>query len=70
MKYIYISIASIIGILVLALKLQGSKLHSLQVKMLAQTIELSNDKDEQLVKTAKSAFVKAMGDYIKSGGKG
>lgn len=68
MKYLYMLIAAIIGTLVLALKVQGGKLHRAQVRLLFLTIAQSETEDENTIVSAKKAFKQAYDAYIKANG--
>ena len=68
MKYLLAALAAIIGVLVVALKLQGSKLHAAQIAMLTQQLKMQQNKDDASVAKAKAALAAAMAAY-EAGGK-
>lgn len=62
-QWVMLSLAALVGMLVVALKLQGSALHKAQVQLLEQHIKTIDSSDDQSVKTARDAFSKALYTY-------
>ena len=62
-SYGALSLAALVGFLVLALKLQGGKLHKAQVELLRATVENQQDAEDARVASLRSAFNKAYQAY-------
>lgn len=62
-SYSALSLAAFAGFLLIALRLQGSKLHLAQVKLLQATIESQQDAEDARVASLRSAFNKALAAY-------
>jgi len=62
-QWILLAMAGIIGMLLVALKLQGSKLHKAQVQILTQHLHTVDMGDENAVKTSRDRFNKAYQEY-------
>lgn len=63
MTYVYLTIAAIVGALIVALKIQGGKLHRLQLDLLGQAIEATQAQDTIAANAAKDAFAAALRAY-------
>lgn len=68
-QWAFVSMASIIGVLVGLLELRGSQLHKVQVQLLETNIKNQDDKDSKAVADATMAFGKAYMNYKANGGK-
>lgn len=66
MNYLLTALASIIGVLVIALKLQGGKLHEAQIKLLLTTIDRGQSEKDKAVAMAKEQLQSALKDYYGS----
>ncbi len=66
MNYLLIFLAVVIGILVAALKLQGSRLHLAQIKLLSQAISNSQDPLDKAVQVAKNRLNEELKAYRES----
>lgn len=62
-QWLIASMATIIGILVVSLRLQGNKLHSTQVDLLRQKFLNQMDLQDAKVEAAKAAYIKAQNAY-------
>ena len=60
--------SSIIGGLLLALKLQGTELHRAQLKLLEQSFHNAMDLQDNKVDAARQAFQAAKDAYVEAGG--
>lgn len=67
MKYLLILLSSIIGVLVVVLKIQGGKLHEAQIHLLANAINAGQDHKDSAVILAKTKLQAALKAYYKSG---
>lgn len=63
-----ISVATIISGLILALRVQGSRIHRLQVQLLELNFHASQDKQDAAVDAARAAFNRAKKAYVDNGG--
>jgi hypothetical protein len=61
-------LTALVGLLLIALRIQGGKLHRAQVMLLAARLNANTDKADQLVMSAKNAYVQALQEYNKAGG--
>lgn len=62
-------LAGAVGVLVILLKIQGSKLHKAQVALLEQSFHSTMDQQDAKVDAAKAAFDAARNKYYDAGGK-
>jgi hypothetical protein len=60
--------AGLIGVLVILLKVQGSRLHKAQVQLLEQSFHSTMDQQDAKVDAAKAAFHAAKTSYYDNGG--
>lgn len=68
MNYVLIALAVVIGVLVVALKLQGGQLHKVQIQLLSQAIANGQsplDRDVQIAKDKLTEALKAYRDAQK-----
>ena len=65
-QWAFVSLAAVVGGLVLALRLQGSRLHETQIKLLIATVNQSDTLKEQAVVLAKTKLQAALKDYYAS----
>lgn len=63
-----LSLATLIGGLVIALRIQGSRLHQAQTQLLELRFHASMDQQDARVDAAKAAFSKAKKAYTEAGG--
>lgn len=61
--------ATVIGALVVAMKVQGSLLHKAQINVLKLTLKPKLDQDQFSVDKAQQAYDRILQDYLSSGGK-
>lgn len=69
MQWVLLTGAAVIGGLVYALRLQGSRLHRAQVDLLHERVNNTNEKDQESVKAARDRFNKSLSDYINGSSK-
>lgn len=62
-NYAVMTLAGVAGILILALKLQGTRLHKARVDLLRKSIELDTTKDDIAIAAKKSAYKLAKKEY-------
>lgn len=67
-QYAALVAATLIGGLVLALKLQGSRLHAAQLQLLQIHVNSSLEKPQEVVDKARERYNQAMTAYKASGG--
>jgi hypothetical protein len=67
-QYVAIGVAAVIGFLVMALKVQGTELHALQVKMLEINLNTALVKPQADVDSARKAFQDELFNYTNAGG--
>lgn len=67
-EYLLVGLAAMVGLLVAALKLQGSRLHKAQVELLNQKFEAQSKAAQDKVNSAKMDYLKALKDYSAAGG--
>ena len=65
-QYLLISLAAAVGVLVTALKLQGSRLHATQVKLLKSQYDNVDEADQAATDQAKAAFEAAYKAYMEA----
>ena len=63
-QWLGVTAAAVIGFLVLALKLQGSKLHKAKVDLLKERLDRKIDEKTKKVRAARKKFQDAMDDYL------
>jgi hypothetical protein len=63
-----LSLATLIGGLLVALRLQGTKIHRLQTELLELRFHSTMDQQDARVEAAETAFKKALSDYHNAGG--
>lgn len=68
MKYLLGLAASIIGILLVVLRLQGGKLHKAQIALLFQQLKETDEADKALIASAKAKLQSTLKAYIEAGG--
>ena len=61
-----VTLATLVGILVIVLKLQGSRLHYAQLQLLEANFKAQDQTDDDAVKAAKEAYEKALNSYNNS----
>lgn len=62
-QWLILTLAAIIGALVVALRLRGGQLHKAQVDLLASQIERGNEKDQESLQRAREAYETALRAY-------
>lgn len=62
-KYLLLILASCIGVLLVMFRIQGGKLHKLQLQVLSDAINKQIGDDEAVVAKARAAFQKALEAY-------
>jgi hypothetical protein len=67
-EYLIVGLAAIVGLLVAALKLQGSRLHKTQVQLLDQQWDVKTASAQEAVNKAKLAYHAARKAYTDAGG--
>lgn len=67
-EYAGITVALVIGCLVAALRLQGSKVHKLQVQLLDNNLTAKQLKASDQTDAAAAKYKGALEDYFKAGG--
>lgn len=65
-QYTLIILSGAVGILVLMLKLQGSKIHSLQIQLLTQQFKTIDDSDDAAIASAKARLQSAKEAFLKA----
>jgi hypothetical protein len=65
-QWALLSLSAIIGILLVVLKLQGSKLHAAQVTILEQHLASQDEKNASAVQSARDRFNQAYQEYKKA----
>jgi hypothetical protein len=65
-QWIMLILAGGIGVLLLMLGLQGSKLHRMQIQLLQVHLDAGDEKATNAVKAAKDRFNQAYQSYIKA----
>lgn len=65
-QWVILSMATVIGGLLAALSLQGSRLHKAQVQLLEQHLQGVSDGDDAGIKTSRDRFTAALNAYRKA----
>jgi hypothetical protein len=65
-QWLLLGMATAIGGLTVALKLQGSRLHALQVQLLEKNIQITISSDDNAVKMARDKFNEAYEAYLRN----
>jgi len=65
-QWVILSLSAIIGVLLVTLKLQGSKLHAAQVMLLEQHLASQDEKNADAVKSSKDKFNQAYQEYLRA----
>ena len=68
-NYLLIALASVIGILILALRIQGGRLHAAQIRLLVIATEQRQAKLDAAVIAAKLQLNASLKAYYEAGGK-
>ncbi len=68
-QFTLIALTTAVGALVVALKVQGSRLHKLEVQMLETNIHSQDQADTKAVKDAYDVWFTAYNSYLANGGK-
>lgn len=58
-QWIIVSLAAVVGVLAVALKLQGNKLKDARVKLLEKDLEIAIEKDERNIQAKKKKLREA-----------
>lgn len=58
-QYVILSLIAIVGILVVALRIKGSQLHELKLKLMEKELDIAMAKDDANVKDKKKKLKKA-----------
>lgn len=69
MNYLLLALALAIGGLVLALRIQGGRLHQAQIKLLLTVIDRGQAEKDATVSQAREALTHALKDYYDAEGK-
>lgn len=64
-QWALLSLAALVGYLVIVLRLQKTRLHRAQVDLLQKSVLLDTKKDEDEVSKARAAYIAALGEYHK-----
>lgn len=67
-EWLVVSAGLAIGALVVALRVQGSRLHAAQIALLAQALETKEQKAEEDSTTALARYDRAKEAFLKAGG--
>lgn len=67
-EYLLVGLAAMVGLLVAALKLQGSRLHKAQVQLLEQKFDAQNRAAQDKAESSRQAYLRALRDYGAAGG--
>ena len=67
-QWLVLTLSAIIGGLLLALRLQGSKLHKVQVQLLETQVNAQEDTDDHNVGEARNRYQTALNEFLKAGG--
>lgn len=67
--WLVVSMGLAIGVLVAALKLQGSRLHKAKLKLIEKEIDVRDDQDSHKVFDALEKYTKSLKDFQDAGGK-
>lgn len=62
-KYLLIALSAVVGVLVIALRIQGGKLHAAQISLLRTTIESGQEPLDKAVLLAKARLKAALKSY-------
>lgn len=62
-QWLLVSGAALVGSLVVALKLQGSRMHGLQVQLLQANFKAQDKTDDDAVLTARKSYAQALQEY-------
>lgn len=62
-QWVIVSLAATVGLLVAALRLQGSRLHYAQLQLLEANYNAQDQTDDEAVAKAKEAYKKALDSY-------
>jgi hypothetical protein len=67
-EWVSVTLALVVGGLVVVLKVQGSELHAVKVKLLRQRLDARELQPSKDTEAAKAAYVRAMQEYKDAGG--
>lgn len=62
-QWLGITASAVIGALVIALKLQGGRLHRTQVDLLRSNMKATQKENDDAVEVARKKFAEALGEY-------
>lgn len=61
--WLMLALIATIGGLIVALKLQGSRIHKLKIQLIQQTIENTNEKEEEKLAKLREAYLQSQKEY-------